>query len=416
MGFVSTAISMSAAEPIKGPSSSAASNRGPLTVLFATVFIDLLGFGIVIPFLPMYVERLGVGAFAIGAILSSYSLMQFLVSPVLGRISDHVGRRPIIMLGLLGSSLSYFVYGFAYSMPILLLSRAIHGACAATVSTAQAYVADITPEEKRAHGMGMIGAAFGLGFVLGPAIGGLLGRSGLRVPVFFASALTLANLLFAAIALPESHRPTSGHRLQLNLLVPPLRLPFELMRHHMARIFLVGFLATFAMVLFEATFALMAPVIYGLSTAGVGGMLAYAGLMQAITQGYLLRKIVGKVGEYRLIRAGLLLFAVGMVPMANFGSNGLLFLLLAALAIGYGFTNPSIASLISKLTGRHLQGELLGLNQSALALARIFGPLVAGLLYDFDGPTVVYATGGIIAIAGLLLAGPINQIKGEVPR
>lgn len=407
---------MSAAEPIKTPSTSAPSNRGPLTVLFATVFVDLLGFGIVIPFLPIYVERLGVGAFAIGLILSSYSLMQFLVAPILGRISDHVGRRPVIMLGLLGSSLSYFVYGFAYSLPMLLISRAIHGACAATVSTAQAYVADITPEEKRAHGMGMIGAAFGLGFVLGPAIGGLLGRSGLRVPVFFASALTLANLVFAAVALPESHRPSGEHRLRLGLFAQPVRLPVELVRHHMARIFLVGFLATFAMVLFEATFALMAPVVYGLSTAGIGGMLAYAGLVQAITQGYLLRKIVGRVGEYRLIRLGLLLFAIAMAPMANFGSQGLLFVLLAALAIGYGFTNPSIASLISKLTGRHLQGELLGLNQSALALARIFGPLVAGLLYDVGGPTVVYVSGGIAAVAGLLLAGPINQIKGEVPR
>lgn len=157
--------------------------RTPLAILFATVFIDLLGFGIVIPFLPMYAERLGISAFGMGFILSIYSLMQFLVAPVLGRISDHVGRRPIIMLGLFGSSVSYLIYGFSYSFPLLLISRGAHGACAATVSTAQAYVADTTTDARRTRGMGMIGAAFGLGFVLGPAIGGLLGHSSLRTPV-----------------------------------------------------------------------------------------------------------------------------------------------------------------------------------------------------------------------------------------
>src|SRR6266849_2605680 len=145
----------------------------PLTVLFVTVFVDLLGFGIVIPFLPMYAERLEVGAAGIGLILAIYSLMQFLCAPILGRISDHVGRRPVIMIGLLGSSFSYFIYGFANSFVWLLVSRAVHGACAATVSTAQAYVADTTIESKRAHGMGMIGAAFGLGFVMGPARAGI---------------------------------------------------------------------------------------------------------------------------------------------------------------------------------------------------------------------------------------------------
>lgn len=407
---------MRAVEPLANNPPAAGSDRRSLTILFATVFVDLLGFGIVIPFLPMYVERLGVGAFAIGLILSSYSLMQFLVAPVLGRISDRVGRRPIIMLGLLGSSLSYFIYGFAYSLPILLISRAIHGACAATVSTAQAYVADTTTERERAHGMGMIGAAFGLGFVLGPALGGLLGRSGLRVPVFFAGALTFANLIFAAFALPESHRPTGAVRLQWNLLAEPLRLPRQLFRHQLARMFLIGFLATFAMVLFEATFALMAPRVYGFTAAGIGGMLAYAGLLQAITQGYLLRKIVGKVGESRLIRIGLLLFALGMAPLATCGSHLLLFGLLAALAIGYGLANPSLLSLISRLGGSEPQGELLGLNQSALAMARIIGPLIAGLLYDVGGPSVVYMSGGAVAVAGLFLARTISGNEGEASR
>ncbi len=406
---------MSTAEPIKTVSTSAPSNRGPLTILFATVFIDLLGFGIVIPFVPIFAKRLDLSASAVGLIFSVYSLTQLVAAPVLGRLSDHFGRRPIIMLGLFGSSVSYFVYGFAYSLPMLLLSRAVHGACAGTISTAQAYVADITPEEKRAHGMGIIGAAFGLGFVLGPALGGFLGRSDLRVPVFFAAALTFANLVFAALALPESHK-RSDEPPQWRLLVQALRLPVQLATHRLSRVFLVGFLATLAMVIFEITFPLMASDVYGFKAPGIGRLLAYAGLVQAVTQGYLVRKLVGKTGEYRLIRIGLLLFALGMTPIASFGLRGLLFIFLAMMSVGYGLTNPSILSFISKLTRDHLQGELLGLNQSALALARIFGPLVAGLLYDVGGPTVVYVSGGIVALAGVLLAGPIDQIKGEVPR
>src|SRR5271156_696760 len=213
---------MPTVEAFKQAPATGRGNRAPRLILFLTVFVDLLGFGIVIPFLPMFAARMGVGAGAVGPILAVYSLMQLLCAPLLGRISDRVGRRPIIMLGLLGSSLSYLIYGFADSFVLLLFSRAVHGACAATVSTAQAYVADTTTESERAQGMGMIGAAFGLGFVLGPALGGVLGRASLRVPVFFASALTLVNLLFAWRYLPESHQATSSTRLTAAQLLKPL--------------------------------------------------------------------------------------------------------------------------------------------------------------------------------------------------
>jgi MFS family permease len=372
----------------------------------------------VIPFLPMYAERLGIGAFAIGFILSIYSLMQFLAAPVLGRISDHVGRRPIIMLGLLGSSISYLIYGFSYSFPLLLISRGVHGACAATVSTAQAYVADTTTDAQRTRGMGMIGAAFGLGFVLGPAIGGLLGHASLRTPVFFAAALTFANLIFAAFALPESHRRVGNEPFPRQHLAEPLLiLPRQLFRHRMARLFLIAFLATFAMAIFETTFALMAPLVYGYRAAGVGGLLAFAGLVQAITQGYLLGKIAKRIGEIRLIRIGMILFALGMAPMASFGSPTMLILLLGTLSLGYGFANPSIASLISKRTGHDLQGEVLGVNQSALALARIVGPVLAGLMYGKGGPAAAYIGGGLIALAAIVVVGGITQsTTGASPR
>jgi DHA1 family tetracycline resistance protein-like MFS transporter len=401
---------MTAAGNLPRDQASPAHRRRPLTVLFGTVFLDLLGFGIIIPFLPMYAERLGVGAFKIGFILAIYSLMQFLIAPVLGRISDHIGRRPIIMLGLLGSSVSYVLYGFAGSFPTLLIARGVHGACAGTVSTAQAYVADTTTDAQRTRGMGMIGAAFGLGFVLGPAIGGLLGHASLRTPVFFAAVLTFANFLYAAYALPESHQRVGNAPFPWGHLAQPLLiLPRQLARHRLARLFLIAFLATFAMAVFETTFALMAPLVYGYHAAGVGGLLAYAGLIQAITQGYLLGKIVNRAGEVRLIQIGMLLFAFGMAPMASFGSPAALLVLLAALSLGYGFANPSIASLISKRTGHHLQGEVLGVNQSALALARIIGPIVAGLLYARGGPAVAYVGGGLIAVAAMVLSGGITQ-------
>jgi MFS family permease len=400
---------MASAEKLPSERATPATGRTPQTILFGTVFLDLLGFGIVIPFLPMYAERLGIGPFKIGLVLSIYSLMQFLVAPILGRISDHMGRRPIIMLGLLGSSVSYVIYGFASTFGFLLFSRGVHGACAATVSTAQAYVADTTTDAQRTRGMGMIGAAFGLGFVLGPAIGGLLGHSSLRTPVFFAAFLTFANFIFAAYALPESRQRSVEPFPWRHLAQPLLILPRQLARHRMARLFLVAFIATFAMAIFETTFALMAPLVYGYHAAGVGGLLAYAGLVQAITQGYLLGKVVKHAGEARLIRIGLLLFALGMAPLASFSSPAALFILLAVLSLGYGLTNPSIASLISKRTGHHLQGEVLGVNQSALALARITGPIIAGLLYAGGAP-FAYIGGGLIALAGMVLAGSVKQV------
>jgi MFS transporter, DHA1 family, tetracycline resistance protein len=395
---------MPVAEPLRQARPAQRGQRVPLAVLFATVFIDLLGFGIVIPFLPLYAQRLQVNAFGIGLILSSYSLMQLLSAPLLGRLSDHYGRRPIIMLGLLGSSLSYIIYGFAGSFALLLISRAVHGACAGTVSTAQAYVADTTSEAERAHGMGTIGAAFGLGFVLGPAIGGLLGHSNLRLPVFFAALLTLSNLIFAAVALPESHPPERSANLTLTAVVAPLlKLPSQLTRHHLSRLFVIAFLGTSAMAAFEATFALMVPRIYGYGPRSIGELFGFAGLLQAFTQGYLLRKIVGRQGELGLIRFGMCAFAAGMAPMASVSGPGLLWLFVGFLSLGYGLASPSISSLISRRTEHDLQGEVLGVNQSALSLARICGPLMAGLLYQTFAPAAVYAAGAMIALIEVAL-------------
>jgi multidrug resistance protein len=378
-------------------------------ILFLTVFIDLLGFGIVIPFLPMFAHDLAIGAAGIGVILASYSAAQLLCAPVLGRISDRVGRRPVIMLGLLGSSAGYLIYGFAGSFLMLLVSRLVHGACAATVPTAQAYVADTTPENERARGMGMIGAAFGLGFVLGPAIGGVLGHSGLRVPVFFAAALTFVNFLFATVRLPESHRPEPGARLDLAAAVAPvLALPREFVRHRLARLFDLAFMLTLAMSALEATLALMLPAVYGYGALGVGLLIAYAGFTQALAQGWLLGRIVNRTGEMVLIRLGLIALALGMLPLGTWRSRTAVFLMLGLLSVGYGLASPSVASLISRRSERREQGRVLGVNQSALSMARIVGPLAGGVIYQLIGPAAPYVGGAIIALGALALSAGID--------
>ncbi len=411
---------MPTSQPSKPPAATAVPSGKSRLILFATVFFDLLGFGIVIPFLPMYATRLGVGAGAIGLLLSAYSIMQFIFAPVLGRLSDRIGRRPIIMLGLLGSSLSYLIYGFTDSFAGLLISRAVHGACAATISTAQAYVADTTEESKRAHAMGMIGAAFGLGFVLGPAVGGLLGAVSLRTPVLFAAALTFTNLIFAAVWLPESHHPQAlaqdaapdaragaraGSRWSLDL-------PRRLGRHRaLAPLFVVAFLLTFAIAALEATFALTVPAVYGYAAAGVGGLLAFAGLAQAIAQGYLVGKLVPRTGEAALVVAGAASLAIGLAPLGSWSSHVALYGMLILIASGYGIGTTAVATLISRRTGRELQGEALGLNQSVLSLARVIGPIAGGLVYQAMGPAAPYFGGAAVAAVAMVLATRIGHIR-----
>jgi len=395
---------MTSSQPSKQELRSAGTPGSARLILFITVFIDLLGFGIVIPLLPMYATRLGISFFGIGAIMAIYSLAQFIFAPILGRISDRIGRRPVIMLGLLGSSAGYLIYGLAGSFVGLFLSRAVHGMCAATVSTAQAYIADTTDESNRARGMGMIGAAFGLGFVIGPAIGGLLGRSDLRMPGFFAAALTFLNLIFAAIRLPESHEPEPDARIDASVMVAPIRdLPRQLFAHHLARLFSIGFLATFALAAFETTFAIMIPIVYGYGPAGIGTLLAFAGLMQALAQGYLIGKVVQRIGEAKVLALGIVLFAIGLAPMANLPTLSTLLLALALLSIGYGFASPALASLISKQTERALEGEALGINQSASSLARILGPLAGGMAL-WLGTSAPYVGGAAFALMAFILA------------
>jgi DHA1 family tetracycline resistance protein-like MFS transporter len=403
---------MPSIESVKqAPASGTATSHASKLVLFLTVFIDLLGFGIVIPFLPLYAERLGVGAIGIGLVLSIYSLMQLLCAPVLGALSDRIGRRPIILLGLLGSALGYLIYGFASSFATLLAARAVHGMFAATISTAQAYIADTTDESNRARGMGMIGAAFGLGFVLGPAIGGVLGRASLAVPVFFACALTFANFLFAAVILPESHQTASGAsglRIRETLRLPAFVGAFS--NGRLRLLFAIAFMQTLALAGLEATFAMMVPRVYGYSALGVGLLLAYAGVIQAAAQGSLVGRLVPRMGERSVLGLGLGLLALGLPPIGSFSSHAALLVALAMVSLGYGLGSPAIASLITLNAERGHEGGALGLNQSALSLARIGGPIVGGILYQVFTPAAPYLGGALIVGLALLMTRGIATV------
>jgi MFS transporter, DHA1 family, tetracycline resistance protein len=365
----------------------------PLVIIFVTVFIDLLGFGIIIPLLPFYAESFGASAFTIGLLGTSFSLMQFLFSPIWGRWSDRIGRKPIILVGLLGSCLSYVAMALAGSLAMLFVARIIGGIAGANIPTAQAYIADVTTPENRAKGMGMVGAAFGLGFIFGPAIGGLLSRYSPETPMWFAAALCLANFIAAWFLLPESRRVSATTKTLGRM---------EAFRHAMTQptlllVLALYFIVTMAFSGFEATFALFSEAKFGYTAASIGFLFAFIGLILSIVQGVLVGRVVKRVGERRLIPIAIFLISIsiGFIPFV--WSVPTLLVALGFLAVGMGFNNPSLSSMVSKLANEDDQGGILGLASSLASLGRVVGPAWGGYLYDAYGMTTPY-----ISAAGLM--------------
>jgi len=385
--------------------------KSPLVVLFVTVFIDLIGFGIVLPLLPFYAEHFGANALLVGLLSTSFSLMQLLFAPVWGRLSDSVGRRPVILIGLLGSSISYLTFGLAPSLPILFLSRILAGIAGANISTAQAYIADSTQPENRAKGMGLIGAAYGLGFTVGPAIGGILSQYGYAIPAFFASALALANFGAAWWLLPESRNPSEQrHFTERGLNWQRLRTGLQ---HPELGIFLIlFFISTFAFANLEATFALMTARKFGFDARANGYLFAYIGVLITIVQGGLTGKLAKRFGERRLISVGLfcMIFGLGLLPY-SVGLKSLL-LVLVVLVGGHGSTNPSISSLISQSASTEDQGGILGVAQSLASLGRILGPIWGGFTFDAFGFQYPYLTGSLFMAVAFSLS--LLAAKGKL--
>ena len=358
----------------------------PLVIVFVTVFIDLLGFGIIIPLLPFYAQSFGASALTIGLLGTSFSLMQFVFSPVWGRWSDKIGRKPIILLGLLGSGLSYVTLALAGSLMLLFVARIIGGIAGANIPTAQAYIADITTPEDRARGMGLLGAAFGLGFIFGPAIGGLLSRISPETPMWCAAALCFANFAAAWFFLPESRVATSSTKTLGRM---------EAFRHAMSKptlllILALYFIVTMAFSAFEATFALFSEARFGYTAASIGFLFAFIGVILALIQGVLVGRVVKRIGERRLIPLALFLItiSIGMLPFV--WNVPTLLVALGFLAVGMGFNSPSLSSMVSQLSDADDQGGTLGLASSLASLGRVVGPAWGGYLYDVYGMTTPY--------------------------
>jgi multidrug resistance protein len=385
---------------------------GPLAIIFVTVFIDLVGFGIIIPMLPFYAEAYGASALQIGLLATSFSLMQFLFAPVWGRLSDRFGRRPIILTGLLGSAVSYFAFGLADSLAMLFVARIVAGIAGANIPTAQAFIADSTTAENRAKGMGLIGAAFGLGFTLGPAIGGFLSQWGYHMPAFFAAALSMANFVAGWFLLPESlARDKRGARQRAGRVAS---FQSALARPALPLVLLMSFIVMMAFSAFESMFALFAGARFGYGATTIGYLFAWVGIVLALVQGVLVGRVVPRVGEHRLVPAAILLMALALAGHALAPNVPTLMAAMGLLAVGMGFNSPATLSMVSRLADPSDQGATLGVSQSLASLARIVGPVWGGLVFDWFGIAVpILAASGLMLVACAISLVAVRGFRAE---
>ena len=402
-----------------------------LLVIFLTVFIDLIGFGIVVPLVPLYSRHFGAEGLMIGLIIASFSAMQFLFSPVWGRLSDRHGRRPVLLISTAGAALSYVLFAMASGLEnhptglwLLVLSRIFAGICGGNITVAQAYIADITPPEQRSRRMGLIGMAFGLGFIFGPAIGGLslqhLGNTG---PGIIAAALCAGNFLLALFVLSESRKPNSEPVAQRPHLD---QWRHTLLQPKIGTLVVVFFLATFCFSCFESTLPLVVSDNFHLdirrdetSATTIAYLFVFCGIIGAAIQGGAIGRLVKSFGEPKLIAISLVLTAVSfaMLPFIKGGADlswGVLIrdegrpwlMMLGALAllsIGTGLTRPPLFGMLSNLTGAHEQGATIGVAQSAGSLARILGPIFATTLLHYRQALPYLICTGVLLLTTALL-------------
>jgi multidrug resistance protein len=383
----------------------------PLVIVFVTVFIDLLGFGIIIPLMPFYATHFGASAFEVGMLATSFSLMQFLFAPLWGRWSDVIGRRPVIVIGLLGSAVSYLTFGLAQSLVLLFVSRCLAGVAGANIPTAQAFIADSTTPEHRAKGMGMVGAAFGLGFIFGPALGGFLSQWGYQAPAFFAAALSFANFVAALAFLPESlpadRRTIARRRTRLQAFEHALNRP------RLPTVLVVFFLIVSAFASFESMFALYSQARFGFTSVTIGYLFAGVGVVLAVVQGLLVGRVVKRVGEHRLAPAAIALLCIGLGLVSIAPTIPTLAAACGIIALGMGFQSPSMLSMISQLSDRADQGSALGVSQSLGSLARIVGPLWGGFVFDRFGHAAPFISAALLMSVACALS--VAAFRGYTP-
>jgi MFS transporter, DHA1 family, tetracycline resistance protein len=394
------------------PEATGKASKLSLLLIFFTVFIDLVGFGIIIPVLPLFAEKFGAGGLQVGLLLMSYSLMQFFFTPVWGRLSDKVGRRPMLLMSLAASAIGYLIWGFSGSLWMLFLSRIVAGFGNANLAVAQAYISDVTTVENRAKGMGLIGAAFGLGFVLGPAIGGYAASFGPHVPGFAAAACSIIDLVLTFFFLPEPpKRSLAGHErfaLSGDFYTRTLK------NHQLRLPLLIFFISTFAFSNMEATLVLLTEKQFRFAPEQNGLMFTYIGFLMVMVQGGLIGRLSKKYGEAKLVILGTMLVALGLLATPATTSIPVLLLALALLAIGSGINNPSNQSIISKLAPASEVGGVMGVSQSLGTLGRILGPLVGGAAFQYLGMSSPYWIGAAAMAVAFALS--LSLPKMEPPK
>lgn len=382
-----------------------------LLIIFLTVFIDLVGFGIIIPLNPYLAEAFGASPFQVGLLMSVYSLMQFLFSPIWGQLSDRYGRRPIILMSLLGAALAHTGFAFASQFGGLVLARGLAGLFGGNISTAMAYIADITDEKNRSKGMGLVGAAFGMGFLLGPMIGGVFAHVGRDLgwapplsesfPALIAASICFVNFLFAIKYLPESRTERSAPQARAGRLQKIWK---SLSTPVLSSVMVLVFLNTFAMAHIEASLFLMMQEKFQWSLKQASYGFAYVGLVLVFTQGYLIRKWLPKFGERRLLFAGLVASLIGYFFIGLAGSIPFMAIAVTFLGLGNGMSNPSLNGSVSLLSGKEVQGNNLGVSQSLSSIARIVGPPTGGALYQhFGSSTPFFAAAAVGMVSAVMV-------------
>lgn len=374
-------------------------------IIFLIVFVDLLGFGIILPLLPYYVESLGAGALAVGLLLSAYSFFQLIAAPVLGELSDRFGRRPVLVYSLAGTAISFVLMGVARSLPILFLARIIDGASGGNISTAQAYMADITSKEQRTQGMGLLAAAFSLGFILGPAIGGLLATYGYAVPALVAGAVSTLALVLTIFFLPETHKPlTILPSQKKRRAIFNLRDFYDVvMLPKVGLVVLVAFGVMFAFALMQSTFALLTIEVLDFTPEKNGLFFTYVGIIGIVVQMFLLKRITTRFTDRQVATIGMICMAIGLGVMGFASHIGLFLVAATFLAFGNGIANPVLTSLISKFSPKDEQGNIMGIYQSTGSIARLIGPALGGFIFTAIGARspYVFATFILFLTAGV---------------
>ncbi len=386
----------------------------PLAIIFVTILIDLIGFGIVIPLLTFYAEEFNATPFSLGLLVASYSLMQFIFSPFLGTLSDKYGRRPLLFICIIGSGIGYLMMGYAGALWMIFAGRILGGITGGNLSIAQAYIADITTKENRAKGMGLFGMAFGLGFILGPVIAGILSPFGHHIPFLFAAILSFANAIMLYFILPESRKfkvnDENSEAVKRQSRFTELAEVFK--DKHFTTITLQYFLLVTAFSMMTTSFAYYTMYKFGYGVAETGYLLGYVGFLAVVMQGMLFGKLAKRFGEAKLSIFGCLMLVLSFVaiPFVSKDSGGLIALLIGAgcFSLGNSMASPSMTTLASKNADDRDQGKILGIMQSAASLARVIGPLICGVLLNnslnqVDDSTLMRNFFGAAAIMAIAL-------------